>query len=63
MNKSRAELEKDPTFASLFSEAKERVSRMGVRGIEIDNPFIQTLFEVYTTIALKTTEYNVFDTH
>jgi len=61
--KPRAELEKDSTFASLFSKAKERVSRMSVRVIEIDDPIIQTLFEVYASIALKTTEYNDFDTH
>jgi len=62
-SKQRVELEKDPTFAKLFSEAKERVSRMSIRVIDIDNPIIQTLFEVYASIALKTTEYNDFDTH
>jgi len=63
LSKQRVELEKDPTFAKLFSEAKVRVSRMSVRVINIDDPIIQTLFEVYASIALKTTEYNVFDTH
>jgi len=63
LSKQRGELGKDPTFAKLFSEAKERVSRMSVRVIEIDDPIIQTLFEVYASIALKTTKYNDFDTH
>ena len=63
VSEKRAELEKDPTFAPLFSEAKERVSRMWVRVIEIDDPILQTLFEVYACIALRTTEYNDFDTH
>jgi hypothetical protein len=63
VSKSRNELEKDSTFANLFSKAKEKVSRLSVRVIEIDDPIIQTLFEVYASIALKTTKYNVFDTH
>ena len=63
VSEKRAELEKDQTFAPLFSEAKERVSRMWVRVIEIDDPILQTLFEVYACIALRTTEYNDFDTH
>jgi len=63
LSKQRVELAEDPNFAKLFSEAKERVSRMSVRVIEIDAPIIQTLFEVYASIALKTTKYNDFDTH
>ena len=63
LSKQRVELAEDPNFAKLFSEAKERVSRMSVRVIEIDDPIIQTLFEVYASIALKTTKYNDFDTH
>ena len=63
VSKSRNELEKDSTFANLFSEAKEKISRLSVRVIEIDDPIIQTLFEVYASIALRTTKYNVFDTH
>ena len=62
VNKTRVELEKDSTFANLFSEARERVSRMSVQVIEIGNPIIQTLFEVYASIALKT-KYNDFETH
>jgi hypothetical protein len=62
LSKQRVELAKDPNFAKLFSEAKERVSRMSVRVIDIDGPIIQTLFEVYAAIALKT-KYNDFDTH
>jgi predicted GIY-YIG superfamily endonuclease len=63
ISKSRAKREKDSNFANLFSEAKERVSRMSVRVIEINDPSIQTLFEVYVSVALETTEYNDFDTH
>ena len=61
--RSRNMLEKDPGFVPLFREAKDRVSRMLVRVIEIDDSIIQTLFEVYVSIALNTKEYNRFDTH
>lgn len=59
---SRIELEKNPNFVNLFSKAKERVSKMLVRVIEINDPIIQTLFEVYVSIELNT-EFNEFDTH
>jgi len=59
---SRIELEKNPNFINLFSKAKERVSKMSVRVIEINDPIIQTLFEVYVSIELNT-EFNKFDTH
>lgn len=63
VNKPRNRLEKDPTSSGLFVEAKTRVSKMSVKVIEIDDPIIQTLFEVYAAITLKTIEYNDFDTH
>ncbi|MDE2861301.1 MAG: GIY-YIG nuclease family protein [Chloroflexota bacterium] len=46
-----------------FKEMKERVRNMVVRAVEIENPVIQTLFEVYASLALKTTRYNSFETH
>jgi len=63
VNRRRSDLEKDPIFSALFSEAKERVSRMSVKVVEVDNPIIQTLLEVYAALCLRTTEYNDFDTH
>ncbi|HDS44515.1 MAG TPA: hypothetical protein ENN68_00165 [Methanomicrobia archaeon] len=63
VSKPRAKLEEDPTFANLFSEAKARVSKMSVQVIEVNDPIIQTLFEVYAALALQTLEYNDFDTH
>ena len=63
VSRRRSELEKDPIFSGLFLEAKERVSRMSVKVIEVDNPVIQTLLEVYAALSLGTTEYNDFDTH
>jgi hypothetical protein len=58
----RIELEKNPNFVNLFSKAKERVSKMSVRVIEINDSIIQALFEVYVSIELNT-EFNEFDTH
>jgi predicted GIY-YIG superfamily endonuclease len=63
LSESRAELERNSNFAELFSKAKERVTKMSVRFVEVDDPIIQTLFEVYAALALQTTEYNDFDTH
>ena len=59
---SRDQLEDDPAFAPLFSDAKQRVSGMSVRGVKINDPIVQTLFEVYAHIGLRT-KYNDFDTH
>ncbi|MFZ3060784.1 MAG: GIY-YIG nuclease family protein [Candidatus Methanoperedens sp.] len=62
VNMQRGVLEKDSIFAELFSEAKKRVSQMSVKVIEINDPIIQTIFEVYASIDLKT-EFNDFNTH
>lgn len=60
-NKARLHLETDSDFSSLFSEAKKRVSRMSIKVIGIDDPIIQTIFEVYVSVKLNT--LNDFDTH
>mgnify|MGYP001614181565 CR=1 FL=1 len=59
---SRIRLEKDQNFIDLFSKAKKRVSKMSIRAIEIDDPIIQTIFEVYVHMELNT-KYNEWDTH
>jgi len=60
---TRSQLEVEPAFSKLYSEAKARVSKMPVRVIEINHPIVQTLFEVYAVMFLDTREYNDFDTH
>ena len=62
-DKPRDALAENDAFAKLFSDAKERVSKMSVRVIEVNDSIEQTLFEVYAAIDLETTEYNDFDTH
>ena len=60
---SRSQLEGVPAFSELYLKAKSRVSKMPVRVIEIGDPILQTLFEVYAAMCLNTREYNDFDTH
>lgn len=56
-------LEKKPEFDELYALAKERVSKMKVRVVEINDPNLLALFEIYVALVLKTTEYNSFKTH
>ena len=67
LNKShsftRREMEKDPKFIKEFKNAKARVRSMSYRVIEITDPIIQTIFEVYCALELKTKKYNNFETH
>jgi hypothetical protein len=59
----RKVLEADPDFAHHFDDAKARVRSMEVQFIELEDPIERTLFEVYVSLALKTTEFNRFETH
>jgi len=43
VSKPRAQLARDPCFGDLFSDAKQRVSGMSVRAVEIKDPIGQTL--------------------
>ena len=57
----RGALEKDPEFQPLFLAAKERVSNMQVKYIEVEDPVEQTILEVYAAESLAT-PYNSFRT-
>lgn len=61
VSKARVHLEKDSAFSNLYTEAKERVSKMTIKVIEINDPIIQTIFEVYVSVQFNT--FNDFDTH
>ena len=50
-------------FAPLFRQAKERVSRMNVQFIEMDDSIERTVFEMYAALHLGTEHYNSFETH
>jgi len=59
----RSLLEGDPEFASHFDAARASVARMDVQFIEVPDPVVRTLFEVYAALALDTVEFNSFETH
>ena len=62
LKKPRDILEKDSEFKKIYLEAKERVSNMKIKVIEINDPITQTLFEVYAALELETL-YNEWGTH
>jgi predicted GIY-YIG superfamily endonuclease len=59
---SRKLLEVNIQFKALFDEAKNRVSNMAIKYVEISDPVDQALFEVYASEVLKT-PMNDFDNH
>jgi hypothetical protein len=59
---SRSQLEKHKDFHELFAAAKDRVSKMDVRFVEVIDPFQQALLEMYASIALVT-PHNSFENH
>jgi hypothetical protein len=63
IKEKRKILQKIPEFADLYTQAKERVSKMKVRVVEINDPNFRALFEIYAALVLNTTEYNSFETH
>jgi hypothetical protein len=56
---SRKDLIKDPVFLTAFQHAKQRIRNMEVRFVEIDDPNLQHLFELYASIELNST-FNKF---
>jgi len=63
MSGTRKDLQADERFAAHFRSAKERVTAMDVRFIELDDPVTRTVFEVYAARALETDEFNSWETH
>lgn len=61
LKRKRKNLESDPRFAQIYKETKERVAKMRIKVIGIDDPVKQTLFEVYASLELKTD--NKWETH
>lgn len=60
----RKVVSKLPDFVELFEAAKRRVRAMEFRFVEIEDPPLRTIFEVYASLALGTHgEFNVFETH
>jgi hypothetical protein len=60
---ARAVLEADPVFIPHFVSARASVAEMTVQFIELADPVVRTLFEVYVALALGLHEFNSFETH
>ena len=58
---TRAELAE--AHKAAFIEQKRRVRNMELRAVEVVDSVVQTIFEVYAALTLRTTRYNSFDTH
>lgn len=63
IKEKRSVLEEKPEFAEIYDRAKDRVSKMLVKCVEINDPNYRALFEIYAALALNTMEYNSFETH
>jgi hypothetical protein len=61
LKQCRKDLERDSQFSPIYTDEKKRVSRMKIKVIEIEDPVIQTLFEVYAHLELQT--QNEFENH
>lgn len=62
INLSREQLEKNAEFSKIYKEEKARVAKMQIKAVDIINPEVQAIFEIYAAKALGT-KYNDFDTH
>jgi hypothetical protein len=51
---TREELAAHPAFVPFFEEAKQRVAQMEFRIVELTDPVLSTIFEVYVSLALQT---------
>ena len=46
-----------------YERQRQRVGAMTIRAVEIEDPWVQAVFEIYAVLALGTTKYNTFETH
>jgi hypothetical protein len=60
--RQRAELQSAPDFVPHFSGAKADLAGWDVQFIELSDPLIRTIFEVYVHVTLAT-DMNSFETH
>jgi len=51
----------DPRFEALFRQHRQRVARMAIRAVMVEEPELRTVFEVYASVMLGTE--NSFETH
>ena len=54
LSQKREALERDPKFKPIYDQMKERILKMQIKVVKIQNPVEQTFFEVYAALELKT---------
>ena len=59
---TRIQLQGDPAFASAFAAARKRVSTLQFRWVEVEDPNLQYLLEIYVALVLRAT-HNDFENH
>ncbi len=59
--RTRRALASHSDFEVIFAQARRAVAAMDVRFVEVDDPELRTVFEVYATVLLGTE--NSFETH
>ena len=52
---------KNPVFVAALKKQKERIAKMPIRYVQVDDPTTQVLLEIYTATVLNT-PYNEFET-
>jgi len=62
IEQDREVLECDPAFKPIYHEMKERVSKMQIKVVKVEDPVEQTFFEVYAALEYDT-PYNVWENH
>lgn len=62
VRQTRAIRQVDPRFEPLFARAKATVAGWDVQYVEVADPNVRTVFEVYAHLALRT-DLNSFETH
>jgi hypothetical protein len=62
LQQERGVLELDPAFKPVYDEMKDRVSKMQIKVVEVEDPVEQTFFEVYAALELET-PHNVWENH
>lgn len=60
--RSRPTLQGDPDFVTHFTAAKAQVASWDVQYVEVHDPDVRTVFEVFVHVALGT-DLNTFETH
>ena len=59
---SRTRKEIQASYSQEYQRQRQRIRRMELRAVQIENQRVQSVFEIYAIIALGTFKYNAFHT-